>query len=128
LISEVPNSNIEGNGAKAKFVPASLKIKQYTEAKCSGSTPPTSLTIVNTGTAAAELYVPGKGGGPAGSIPAGDRVAVCVYGAKKGEKGELFGLSNASGSKVYNAKLMVLPTSSSERNLHPHVQQAQQEH
>lgn len=105
-----PNSNIVGTGSKAKFDPTSLKVKQYTKAKCSASTPAVSLSITNTGTKAAELYEPGVG--PVYSIPASGGVDVCLYGGKKGTTGELFGLSNASGSKVYKAKLDVTLTNS----------------
>jgi len=111
--AKAPNSNIEGNGSKAKFDPDSLKVKQYSEANCTGSSPSISLTLKNKGTKTAYLY---NGTSTTYPLAAGKGVDVCVYGTsgplKKGTHGELLGLSNASGSKVYKGKLDVTITNS----------------
>jgi len=74
----VPNSNLSGKGAKAKFTPAKLTAPVYKNKKaCAGANPPVSLTLTN---ATKNAYDIGFNGSAIGTLPKNTIGSLCIYG------------------------------------------------
>jgi hypothetical protein len=101
---KIPNTNLVGNAAAAKYTPAALKVKEDTSGgNCAESGAPTSFTITNTGTKTAYVTFEGS---PVGSLKKGDVGGLCIFGGAKGDTATL-GLTNKSGSITYKSVLTI---------------------
>jgi hypothetical protein len=73
----VPNSDIKGTGAKAKFKPAKLTAETFFQASDCDDQGNVSFSIANPGTKPAKVTYLGK---PAFTIPGHTFQSICVYG------------------------------------------------
>ena len=100
----VPTSKIKGEGRTAFFKPSALTAPEDTSGgNCSGTNPPTSFAVKNTGTATAYLTVEG---GAFAALLAGRTIDVCMFGSSAGATLTL-GLTNKRNTKTFAAILTV---------------------
>jgi hypothetical protein len=100
--AHIPNVNITGNGAKAKFSKTAVTVREDTSGNdC--STGFVSLTFTNKGKKT--QYVTFEGA-PAFALATATTENECIYGGAKGDSG-VFGLSNKKNTEAYASTLTV---------------------
>jgi hypothetical protein len=100
--AHIPNVNITGGGANAKFSKTALTVKEDTSGNdC--STGFVSFTFTNKGKKTQYVTF---GGDPAFALATASTEDECIYGGSKGDMG-VFGLSNKKDTKAYASTLTI---------------------
>lgn len=100
--AHVPNVNITGKGATAKYSKTALTVKETaTVTDCENGF--VSFTMTNKG--AKTQYVTFEGSAFV-ALPPATQINDCIYGGSKGDSG-VFGLSNKKNTKAYASTLTI---------------------